>query len=102
MKANCLSMAGRVTLAKSVISAIPFYAMQSTRIPTCVCNETEKLQRNFIWGHDENSRKVHTIGWDTICKSKDQGGLGIRRLHNMNDAFLMKIGWKLRSEPNNI
>lgn len=46
--------------------------------------------------------KVYTISWDTICKDKGQGGLGIRRLQFMNDAFLMKVGWKLRVQPENI
>lgn len=79
-KTNCLSMAGRVTLAKSVISSIPFYAMQSTRIPMSICSEIEMLQRNFIWGPDENKRKVHTISWETVCRNKNQGGWELKSL----------------------
>ncbi|KAF7826277.1 ribonuclease H [Senna tora] len=86
-KRNCLSMAGRVTLAKAVISSIPYYAMQSSRIPKKVCEEIEKKQRNnFIWGHHDEAA----------------GGLGIKRLAAMNDAFLMKLGWKLKVEPTNL
>lgn len=32
-KAKSLSMAGRITLAKHVLNAIPFYTMQTSRIP---------------------------------------------------------------------
>lgn len=72
-KANYLSMAGRVTLTSFVISSMPYYAMQSTRIPILVCNEIEKVQRNFIWGHLIGPKKVHSASWDMVC-----GGLGIK------------------------
>jgi hypothetical protein len=49
-KANHLSFAGRVTLAKSVIEAVPIYPMMSTKIPKACLDEINKLQRQFIWG----------------------------------------------------
>ncbi|KAF7812710.1 RNA-directed DNA polymerase [Senna tora] len=101
-KRNCLSLAGRVTLAKSVISAVPYYAMQSTRIPKVTCSKIEKLQRNFVWGHLDNVRKPHPISWKTVCSPKESGGLGIKRLTLMNNAFIMKMGWKLKTEDNNL
>lgn len=73
-KASTLSMAGRTTLARSVISSILYYSMKSTRIPRAIYLEIEKLQRNFIWGHVDGLRKAHTISWDTICKDKRIGG----------------------------
>lgn len=76
--------------------------MQSTRVPNSVCLEIEKIQRDFIWGHVNGHRKVHSINWDTICKDKPYEGLGIKKLSCMNDAFLMKIGWKVIVEPNNL
>lgn len=32
---------------------------------------------------------------DVVTKSKDFGGLGIRKLEPMNRAFLAKLGWRL-------
>jgi hypothetical protein len=49
-KANQLSFAGRVTLAKSVIEAIPIYPMMSMLLPKSCVDEIQKLQRGFIWG----------------------------------------------------
>ncbi|GMI70835.1 hypothetical protein like AT3G24255 [Hibiscus trionum] len=51
--AKSLSLAGRITLAKSVLSAIPYYAMQSSFLPKGTCRDIESLIRNFIWGKDE-------------------------------------------------
>lgn len=58
-KTNLLSMAGRVTLAKAVLNAIPFYRMQTTVLPKGVCQEIEKKIRRFIWGsHTDGHHKI--------------------------------------------
>lgn len=42
------------------------------------------------------------MNWDVMCRNKRNGGLGIKRLIHMNDAFIMKIGWKIKVNPDNI
>lgn len=95
-------MAGRVTLSKAVIEAIPIYPMMSARIPRTCLNEIQKLQRNFIWGDEVNKRKAHLINWNTLMIPKGLGGLGIRKLEDMNFACIMKLGWNLRNEGNDL
>ncbi|KAF7838223.1 ribonuclease H [Senna tora] len=77
-KRNCLSLAGRTTLARSVISSMPYFAMQSTKIPKSICFDIEKHQRQFIWGHEEGTRKVHAVNWRTVCLHRNDGGLGVK------------------------
>ena len=45
---------------------------------------------------------MHTMSWEVICKDKICGGLGIKKLNVMNDAFLMKVGWKIIEKPDNL
>ncbi|MCH79274.1 putative non-LTR retroelement reverse transcriptase [Trifolium medium] len=99
-KAKQLSFAGRVTLSKSVIEAIPIYPMMTTPIPKACLNEIQKIHRAFIWGDEEGNRKYHAVRWDVVTKPKVFGGLGIRRLVHMNKACLMKLGWAIRSGKN--
>lgn len=47
-KLNCLNFAGRITLAKSVLAAIPSYVMQSASLPMYTCNELDRITREFI------------------------------------------------------
>lgn len=47
-KSDKLSMAKRVTLCKSVISALPLYTMQSAALLISICKEIEKICRRFI------------------------------------------------------
>ncbi|WJX55356.1 Protein DETOXIFICATION 41 [Trifolium repens] len=101
-KAQHLSFAGRVTLAKSVIEAIPIYPMMTNKIPKSCLEEIQKLQRNFIWGDRDGVKKYHAIGWEKVTKPKYCGGLGLRRLDVMNQACILKLGWKLASGANDL
>ncbi|KAK8318738.1 hypothetical protein V6Z12_A13G192300 [Gossypium hirsutum] len=88
-----LSLAGRVTLAKSILQSIPNYFMQSTLIPLGVCKEVEKLIRQFIWGSSNISRKTTLVGWEKCCLPLDQEGLRLKRTQYQNKAFLLKLGF---------
>ncbi|KAK0586151.1 hypothetical protein LWI29_001876 [Acer saccharum] len=94
-KSSTLSFAGRCTLIKAVSSAIPIYAMQSSKLPNEMCLKIDMLNRNFLWGHSAEDKKIHLIKWDTVCYPKHQGGLGIKKSKKMNQALLAKAGWRL-------
>ncbi|XP_042483480.1 uncharacterized protein LOC122063840, partial [Macadamia integrifolia] len=55
-----------------------------------------RWMRNFIWSGDPETAKGVTVSWDSICKPKQEGGLGIRRLRDVNKAFLCKQVWNIR------
>ncbi|XP_031124258.1 uncharacterized protein LOC116026974 [Ipomoea triloba] len=103
-KTKMLSMVGRVTLAKAVLNAIPTYTMQTTVLPKGVCMEIEKKTRQFIWGNQgqDTTRKINLVSWDTVTKEKVAGGLGIRRLQDMNRACMAKLGWHLIHEKESL
>lgn len=52
--------------------------MQTMEIPVSVCDKLDKINRNFLWGDTDKKKKMHLINWNKVCKSKDNGGLGIR------------------------
>ena len=47
----------------------------------------------FLWGSSNEGKKVHLLNWDSVT-----GGLGIKRMRNVNLAFMAKLGWRLLSE----
>lgn len=46
--AKLLSLAGRVTLAQSVLQALPVYSMQTTRLPNGITNKIDQACRAFF------------------------------------------------------
>ena len=94
-KAKSLSMAGRLTLTKSVLAAMPSYVMQSTSLPIAVCQDIDKACRNFLWGDTTESHRIHLLEWKKVCQPIQHGGLGLRQSSIVNKAFMMKVGWDL-------
>lgn len=95
-----LSLAERVTLAKSVLFSIPSYFMQSALIPKEVCLEIEKIIRKFVWRATSMDQKLSLVSWDKCCMPMDRGGLGFRHLHFQNKAFLLKLGMNFVNNMN--
>ncbi|KAK4259282.1 hypothetical protein QN277_005629 [Acacia crassicarpa] len=94
-KVTSFSLAGRATLVSTVTSAIPGYTMQTVALPKGICEEIEKKNRSFLWGSTQDKRKLHLVDWDTVCKPKKNGGLGLKHLYRQNQAYMMKLGWNM-------
>ncbi|CAN1753238.1 Putative ribonuclease H protein At1g65750 [Linum perenne] len=98
-KSKTLSLVGRVTLAQSVLAAIPAYAMQTSLLPIETCKEIDKRIRNFIWGSSDEGRKIHLVNWDQICTPKEAGGLGLRQARYLNLAYMTKLAFLCFQKP---
>ncbi|CAN1188822.1 Putative ribonuclease H protein At1g65750 [Linum perenne] len=98
-KAKSLSLAGRVTLATSALSAIPAYVMQAAVLPATTCEAIDRRIRNFVWGSTSEERKTHLVSWEQICKSKELGGLGLRLARDLNTAYLVKLAFTFKQRP---
>ncbi|XP_042479723.1 uncharacterized protein LOC122060672 [Macadamia integrifolia] len=97
-KGNLLSLAGRTELVRSAIAGIPNHSFAIYWWPTSLLATIERWMRNFIWtGGIEFAKKI-TIKWDALCKPKEEGGLGIRRLKDTNKAMLCKLVWRIKHE----
>ncbi|XP_052290822.1 uncharacterized protein LOC127900258 [Citrus sinensis] len=98
--ASHLSLAGRITLAQSVLQAIPIYVMQIVAIPAGIRERIDRACRRFIWSGSSPHQRLSMISWKDICKPKSAGGLGFKSLALMNRALHMKLAWGLISSPN--
>lgn len=101
-KAKILSLAGRITLCKSVLAMVPLYPMQSALLPESICNEIERIFRRFIWADSTEKKAIHLIKWSTLCQPKLDGGIGTRNMQSMNKAFVMKLGWGILHDSDSL
>lgn len=71
-------------------------------MPCSVTGELEKIMRDFLWGSTSEKRQFHLISWEQICILLKFGGLGLRRLRDVNVSLLCKWLWALGSEENKL
>ncbi|KAL5570777.1 hypothetical protein UlMin_020374 [Ulmus minor] len=62
-KSKLLSVSGREILSKSVIQAIPTYAMNLFKLPSTLIRELHRLCAQFWWGGESGKRRMHCILW---------------------------------------
>jgi len=72
--------------------------MQSTMLLKSICLETEKICRNFIWVDNEHDKRPHLVQWKKCCQPRMEEGLGLRNIHCLNRAFMMKLGWGILND----
>ena len=98
-KDKLLSLGGRLALVNLVLSALPTYWMSTYLLPTSVINTIDKWRRKFLWRGDKQCKRGHCLAsWDTICKLKRYGGLGILNL-SLHNKCLLKRWWRYANEP---
>ena len=91
-------MAGRATLISASLNNSPMYHMSVYLLPKTIIKNMDKIRRSFFWQGGGTKKKYHLVKWETICKSKKYGGLGIKDLRKMNISLLCKWWWKLEKE----
>lgn len=94
-KASLLSIAGRVQLVKSVLFSMLNHSMSIYSWPVSILKDIEKWIRNFIWSGDTTTRKLVTVAWKKMCKPYLEGGLGLRSIISLNEAYNLKLCWDM-------
>lgn len=67
--------------------------MQTVALPSSIINQIDRLNRNFLWGGTKfkkrRRKKINMVNWDTVCRSKRCGGLGIRKAAGATNRALL-------------
>lgn len=90
-KASCLSWAGQITLAQSMLSSMSVFHMQLQKLPSRIYKESDKSVKQCVWGLIAAKRQIHLLRWDVFCRRKERGGVGLKKSEVMNKAFLAKL-----------
>lgn len=91
-----LSQAGKEILIKSVLQAIPTYAMSILKFPKSLCKNMSSHLAKFWWASTNKEK------WSNMTVSKEYGDLGFKDFNIMNLALLAKQAWRLANNPNTL
>ncbi|GJW74496.1 RNA-directed DNA polymerase, eukaryota [Tanacetum coccineum] len=92
-KLKALSIGGRLTLIKSVLSSLSQYHMSIFKCLMGVLKPLESICSNFFNGVANSDKKLTLIGWKNILASKKNGGLGVSSFYALNRALVSKLIW---------
>lgn len=80
-KARTLSQVGEIVLVKPNLTGIPLFPMQGIKIPNCIAQEVDSVNRNFLLNNnldsDNGQGLIPLILLDKMCRPKCEGELGI-------------------------
>ncbi|GJU77185.1 RNA-directed DNA polymerase, eukaryota [Tanacetum coccineum] len=97
-----LSIGGRLTLLKLVLTSIPLYHMSIYKVPMGVLKKLESIRRNFFNGTDGSVRKSTWINWSTALAPNKNGGLGMSSFFAHNRALLFKWVWRFFTDDSSL
>ncbi|KAL4302374.1 hypothetical protein GQ457_10G006520 [Hibiscus cannabinus] len=89
------------TLAKSVLSSLPIHYLSIFQMPASIAAKLNSFIAKYIWGNKEG-RSIHWVKWDSVCKPKLGGGLGLWDLRLKNRALLNKWIWRYGEETESL
>ncbi|KAK9911453.1 hypothetical protein M0R45_035362 [Rubus argutus] len=90
-----LSKAARMQLISSVIQSLLIYSFQVYAWPNSLLIKVQRWTRNFFWTGDPLKKGATLIAWSHCCLPKEQGGLGLKNLFQLNKALLLKRCWDM-------
>ncbi|GJR07922.1 hypothetical protein Tco_0790574 [Tanacetum coccineum] len=72
--------AGRLQLITAVLESIHVYWAQVFLLPAIIIKDINRLLKSFLWNQSEKTTGKAKMAWSSICRPKDQGGLGLKNL----------------------
>jgi hypothetical protein len=95
-----MTKAGRLTLVKAVLMAIPLHQLIVLGLHKKVLKQVNKIVRGFLWAGraDANGGHCH-VNWAKVCRPLSYGGLGIPDLAKMAISLRTRWIWRMRTDP---
>lgn len=99
-KGKFLSIGGRINLLNSTLNSIPIYTLSFYKAPKAVLRWIISIQSRFLRQGDHDKNRITWVSWNSICKYKKEGCLGVKDISLVNEALLAKCKWRFLHDRN--
>lgn len=86
-----LSRTSLAILIQTVASTIPLMPYKQPNFRSGLSIPWRSCIEDFFGGDSSERRAMHLVAWDVVCRSKRNGGLGIKQLHHTNIVALARL-----------
>ncbi|KAG2689159.1 hypothetical protein I3760_09G127200 [Carya illinoinensis] len=90
-----LSSGTHLLLLRHVLASMPIHLLSVLHAPKAVMTALNCIMSNFFWGSWNGKQKRKWVAWEKICSPIREGGLGLRKLKEVQDSLFMKLAWNL-------
>lgn len=90
-----LSRAGKLTMMKAILTAIPTYTVSCFQIPVGLCKRIQAVLTRFWWDNSNGNKKICWVSWERMMKPKAVGRVGFRDIQLFIQAMLVKLAWRI-------
>ncbi|KAK1441020.1 hypothetical protein QVD17_06856 [Tagetes erecta] len=95
MKHNVVPMKISEGASTTVLSSMHVYWSSVFILPSRIIEELEAKMRGFLWCQGPMKKGKAKVSWEAICVPRSEGGLGIRRIGDMNKALMTSHIWSI-------
>ena len=92
-KQRRLSSGGKLVLIKDVLSLMPIHLLAVGSPPKGMFLALEIVFAGFLWGLTDFGSRFHWIKWHDLCRPYEEGGIALRSISDVLDAFFIKFWW---------
>lgn len=89
-QASGLSLMGRVTLIRSVLSSLPMHILANSIVLISYLRRIERHFWDSLWASMQDDHSIHLLSWETVCLLIYEGNLGIQSLIMRREALLAR------------
>ncbi|KAL9664441.1 hypothetical protein QQ045_019841 [Rhodiola kirilowii] len=98
-KEKLLSVAGKETLIKAVVQALPVYALSCFKMPKRIVDRWNSIVSSFWWNNADKGKYIAWLNRNKLQRAKEEGGLGLKNFQFLNLALIVKQAWRIFSCP---
>ncbi|KAG5572504.1 hypothetical protein H5410_062270 [Solanum commersonii] len=99
---KCLTEEENEVLIYHVLQSMSIYLLSAMNPTKKVMEQIHQIFAKFFWGRVGGVKGKYRVAWEDMCLPKEEGGIGFRRIQDINKALFTKLWWNFRISTNSL